>query len=195
MGLPVPSVAQLSFFSGRPQITYTGFASSALLQATLMLTTVTELTPDDFSAMTPDDAQLCLNGILAMADYIYLRQPYQAVIAAPLMNETVGSYSYSKAEQEVARNAAALEVQGERTGVVFYDMAVQFLAKRTRAGGVYIGEIQVFEHHVTRRYDGCEVRRDECGNLVLLGPNNFDRIDFAAFWDVNAQAFPGDPGI
>ena len=73
----------------------------------------------------PEDWQLAQYGILAMADYIYLRQPYQQPIAAPFISEHIGSYSYAKAQAGQARNAAALEVQGESTGVFFYDLAVR----------------------------------------------------------------------
>jgi hypothetical protein len=192
--LQVPTVDQLSQFTGRPVLAYSPYAGSTLIQASLMLSTVTELTPDDFNALTSDDQALAQYGIMAMADYIYLRQPYQALLASPLMSETIGSYSYSKAEQEVARNAAALEVQGERTGVTFYDMAVQYLAKRTRAGGVYSGDIQVFERG-TVKYDGAELQvRDADGQLVLFGPSDFNQLPLQ-FFDINAQLWPMDPGL
>jgi len=197
--LPVPTVQQLSGFTGRPVLSYTsgpapGYVNAALIQATLMFSIVTELTPDDFNGMASDDQTLALYGILAMADYIYLRQPYQQVIASPLMNETTGSYSYGKAMQEVARNAAALEVTAERTGVAFYDLANQYLNKRKRAGGVYTGWIEVFERGKAR-YDSAELEIRECdGQMVLLGPSDFDQYDIPGFM-INAQIFPQDPGI
>lgn len=197
--LPVPTVQQLSSFTGRPVLTYTsgptpGYVNAALIQATLMFSITTELTPDDFNGLSSDDQTLALYGILAMADYIYLRQPYQQVLASPLMNETAGSYSYGKAMQEVARNAAALEVTAERTGVTFYDMANQYLAKRTRAGGVFTGWIEVFERG-SARYDGAELEIRNCdGQMVLLGPSDFDKFDIPGFM-INAQIFPQDPGI
>jgi hypothetical protein len=197
--LPIPTVTELAEFTGRPEGSYSSFANSCLVQSCLMFTVVTDLTPDDWPALGAGtrlsiaDAQtLATNGILAMADYIYLRQPYQQLIASPLMNETIGSYSYSKAEQEVARNAAALEVQGERTGVTFYDLAVQYLAKRVSAGGIYSGAITVFEED-SRRYNGASLQIRECdGRLVLLGPAMFDQFD--APFDINSQSFPMDPG-
>jgi hypothetical protein len=191
--LVVPSVDALAVWSGRSAVSYSGFASSALLQATLMFTTVTELQPSDFGSLSPDDQVLATQGILAMADYIYLRQPYQQVIAAPFTSETVGSYSYGKAQAESARNAAALEVQGERTGVTLYDMAVQYLAKRLRAGGVTFGQVTVFEEG-SLRYDGAEVLvRDEDGRMVLVGPADHDQFDMP--FDRNTEVFPQDPGI
>ena len=195
----MPTVAQLSAFTGRPVLTYTngpapGYVNAALLQSTLMFSVVTELTPDDFNALTSDDQLLAQYGIMAMADYIFLRQPYQAILASPLMSETIGSYSYSKSMQEVARNAAALEVTAERTGVQFYDLANQMLAKRTRAGGVYTGWIEVFERG-TARYDGAELEIRECdGQLVLLGPSDFDQIDIPGFM-ISSPMFPQDPGV
>ncbi len=197
--LPIPTVTELAEFSGRPEGSYSSFASACLLQSCLMFTVVTDLTPDDWPALgagtqlsIADAQQLATNGILAMADYIYLRQPYQQLIASPLMNETIGSYSYAKAEAEVARNAAALEVTGERTNVLFYDMAVQYLAKRISAGGVYSGAITVFEED-SRRYDGAVLEIRQCdGRMVLLGPAMFDQFD--APFDINSQSFPQDPG-
>lgn len=197
--LPVPTVAQLSAFTGRPVLTYTsgptpGYVNAALIQAALQFTVVTELTPDDWNGLTSDDQLMGTYGIMAMADYIYLRQPYQALLASPLMNETIGSYSYSKSMQEVARNAAAMEVTAERTGVQWYDLANQYLAKRTRAGGVFQGHIEVFER-ACRRYDGAELEIRDCdGQMVLLGPSDFDQIAIPGF-DINSPIFPSDPGF
>jgi hypothetical protein len=131
--------------------------------------------------------------MLAMADYLFLRQPYQQVIASPLMNESIGSYSYGKAEAEVARNAAALEVTGERTNVVFYDMAVQYLAKRQIAGGVFSGAITAFEDD-SIRYDGAALEiRDVDGRMVLLGPAM--REQEQAPFSISSPMFPADPGV
>ena len=130
---PVPLITDLSFFSGRPQASYTSFATAALAQAAIMFTFRTEITdPSQFTGydnITPADAQsLATTGICAMADYLYLRQPYQQVIASPMESENIGSYAYSKPISEEARNAAALEVSGEATGVPLYDLAVQMLS-------------------------------------------------------------------
>jgi hypothetical protein len=190
--LPLPSVADLSAWSGRPESSYTTYATSAILQAALMMTIQSENDITDYNAFDANDQLLITHGIMAMADYIYLRQPYQAVIASPLMNETVGSYSYAKASQEIARNAAAGELQGERTGVGMYDLAIQFLAKRTRAGGVYFGEILAFE--ITHKSDGVDFRWDcEHGAMRLYGPSDMNQFDVP--FDVNAPMFPMDPGI
>ena len=172
------------------------------MQSALMLTFATELTPDDWPNLgallenkisTADAQQLATNAILAMADHIYLRQPYQQVIASPLMNETIGSYSYGKAQQEVARNAAALEVTGERTNVDFYDMAVQYLAKRTLAGGVYSGAVTVFEDD-SFRYDNAALEiRQQDGRMVLLGPAMREQFDVP--FSISSPVFPQDSGI
>lgn len=191
--LAIPTTQQLSDWSGRPLASFTGYAVSACLQATIMLTTVTELEPGDVATLSSDDQLLLQQGLLAMADYIYLRQAYQQVIASPLMNETVGSYSYAKAQQEVARNAAALEISAERTGVVLYDLAVQMLAKRTRAGGVFGGSIRVFEK--PRREDSVFIRIDRDGDqLVLVGPGDQNTTDNVPF-SISGQVFPMDPGV
>lgn len=199
---PIPTTTDLSFFSGRPQASYTGFATSALTQAVILFSFKTEITdPSQFAGydnLTPADAQqLATTGICAYADYLYLRQPYQQAIANPMQTETIGSYSYSKPIQEMARNAAALEVTGEATGVPMFDLAVQMLALRTIAGGVYSAAIEVFE----RSHDKTDmaqfiIRRDcETGQLHLLGPADMNQINIPGFMDINSESFPHDPGI
>jgi hypothetical protein len=195
---PVPQVSDLSNYSGQPESTYTSYAESALLLATIEFTFRTEITDPSqltgYNAISAaDQQQLALNGICAYADYLYLRQPYRQVIASPMENETIGSYSYSKPIQEMARNAAALEVTGEQTGVPLFDLAVQMLALRTLAGGVYSGAVSVFEHPRDKD-DRAQivVRRDhETGQLHVLGPADLDQLDFPVF--VNAENFPIDP--
>jgi hypothetical protein len=140
------------------------------------------------------DAQLLANsGVMAMADWLYLRWQYQQVIASPLQNETIGSYSYSKPIQEMARNAQAIEVTSEKTGVDMFDLAVRMLAKRTRANGVFYGQISGFE--IFARDESARIKFSERHQRwELLGPEDFDQVDLQMF-DVNAQAFPQDPGV
>jgi hypothetical protein len=200
---PVPAITDLANFSGRPQASYTGYAVTAmgaLAQATVMFTFRTEVTdPSQFTGynnITPADAQqLATMGICAMADYLYLRQPYQQAIASPLQNESIGSYSYSKPVAEMARNAAALEVTGEATGVPLFDLAVQMLARRTLAGGVFSGSISVFERQRDRD-DRAQmwIRHDrETGQLTVLGPSDINQVDVPGFMDINAEVFPVSP--
>lgn len=197
--LTLPTISDLATFSGRPEESYTAYANQAILLATIQFQTVTELQPSDMvsmSASSPEDYQLAWNGILSLADYYYLRQPYQAAIAGPFVTEQIGSYSYAKAQNEVARNAAALEVQGEAIGVPFYDLAVRMLAKRTRAGGVFFGEVWGMEH--TTDDDPARivwVCNPETGQqqLAIVGPEDTDKGIFP--FDINAPTFPQDPGI
>lgn len=206
---PVPTLPQLANYTGRPQDSFTGFADAALIQATVMWTALTEIT--DPTTLSTDDNQLAQMGIMSMADYIYLRQPYQQVIAAPFMNETVGSYSYGKAMQEMARNAQAAEVLSEATGVTMFDLSVRLLAQRTRAGGVFTGGITMFERisvndldvcsaedlrhqgHMAVRFDGAGLFLDrDQDRWVIKGASEFNRIDFQLF-DMNTESFPQDP--
>jgi hypothetical protein len=189
---PIPTVEELSFFSGRPVVSYTSYANSALLQAAVMFTTLTERTAADYVAMNPDDQQLANLGVMAMADYIYLRFAYQQVIASPMQNETIGSYSYSKPIQEMARNAQAIEVTAERTGVDMFDLAVRMLAKRQRANGVFSGQITGFEHYA--RDDLAKVMWSEHEQrMVLTGPADHDKYDLQ-FFSISSEMFPSDPG-
>jgi hypothetical protein len=188
--LPIPSVADLADFTGRPEQTFSAFARSALIQAALLLSIRAELNNDDFDGLDSDDQQMVLFGVMDMADFIYLRKPYQQLIASPLTNETIGSYSYGKAQQQVGRNAAALELGAETTGRIWYDLAYQLLAKRTRAGGVFSGGITVFEEG--SRVDQVELLvRIEDNRLVLVGPQ--DRDQRTVPFDINAPLFPMDP--
>lgn len=190
MAWPLPSVADLAAFSGRPEVSYTSYVNSALLQAALMFTVMTERTAEEHDSMSPDDQQLADYGVMAMADYIYLRQPYQQIMAAPLQSETIGSYTYAKPFQEIARNAQAMEVTAERTGVDLFDLAVRMLAKRTRANGVFSGAITGFEY--AGRDDQARVRWDEeRGGWRLEGPADRDQLELQLF-DINAETFSHD---
>lgn len=191
MPWPVPTVEQLSEFSGRPAVSYTSYANSALVQAAMLFTVLAERSASDYGSMAPDDQQLADMGVMAMGDFIYLRWPYVQVQASPLQSETIGSYSYSKPTEPTARNAQAIEVSAEATGVTMFDLAVRMLSRRTRANGVFSGSITGFDH--TALDDTTKVMADDAGQLFLLGPADFDKIDLQ-FFDVNAMAFPQDPG-
>lgn len=191
---PIPTLAEVAEFSGRPEVSYTTYVNSALLQATLMFTTLTELGVADYGAMAADDQVLANTGIVSMADHLYLEWPYQQVLANPLQSETIGSYSYSKPFQVMARNAQAIEVTAEKTGVDMFDLAVRFLARRTRATGVFYGQISGFERF-NERYDGVGVVWDKKEQrMVLAGPSDRDQLDWQ-FFDISSQMFPRDPGI
>jgi hypothetical protein len=192
---PVPTLGELAIWSGRAETSYTGYADSALLQATLIFTTVTELGADDWEGLSPDDQLLANNGIMAYADYIYLRQPYQQILASPMESETVGSYTYSKPFPVEARNVQAMELSLglQATGIVMWDLAVQMLSRRERAAGVFYGQVQVFENIKERSDAVLYLRKHEgTGQTVLLGPADVDQIE-APFIAVNAENFPVDP--
>jgi hypothetical protein len=59
---------------------------SASLQATLQFTIATRADAGRLRRLVADDQLLAQQGIIAMADWIYLRQPYQSVIAGPLQS-------------------------------------------------------------------------------------------------------------
>jgi hypothetical protein len=190
---PVPTIAELANYTGRPVESYTGYANSALLQATMMFTILSENSVADYAGMNADFRQLANMGVMAMADWLYLRWPYQQVMASPLQSEEIGSYSYSKPIQEMARNAQAIEVTSEKTGVDMFDLAVRRLAKRQSLDGVYFGQITGFEHYA--KDDLAYVKWDPHeGRMVLVGPADRDQLDLQ-FFDVNAQSFPMDPGL
>lgn len=191
--IPVPTVADLAAFSGRPETSYSGYAESALLQSALQFTVLSELTPSDYAGLAPDDQTLAQQGVTAMADWIYLRQPYQAVIASPLEGETIGSYTYSKPFQVEMRNLQAQELGIGQSGVVLWDLAIQYLSKRQRAAGVYHGQIVGFERlDADTRYSVTAIRRNcVTGQYELLGPEDFDREQIP--FSISGEVFPMDP--
>lgn len=117
--LDAPTVSDLADFTGSEQSSYSAFVSQALVQATLLFGFATGLEqyPD-----TTAERSLAYNGILEMADKLYLSQPYAAALASPFQSESIGSYSYSKASGAVSK--------GQATGVVWFDLAVQKLSVR-----------------------------------------------------------------
>lgn len=201
---PAPTTTDLATYSGRPETTYTTYASQALLQATIRFTFLTEVwsldelpTPGGMSLA--DAQQLATTGICALADDLYLKQPYQATMANPLQTETIGSYSYSKAMANggmggsMSRMApGAMELNMENTGIPLFDLATQLFAKRTLAGGVVSGSVTVFEEG--GKADGAQLYiEDSTGRQWVLGPMDKDQLDIP--YDINGEAFPSDPGL
>lgn len=195
--IPVPTILQLATFSGRDESSYTSYAESALIQVCIQFTIVTEITADEFSALPPDDLLLANQAILAYADFIYLKHPYQQVEASPLLSETIGSYSYSKPPPIEMRNVQAQELGVTLTGVDLWDIAIQYLSKRQRAAGVFFGQVKVFDRDGRDPSAVTMVRRHKVtGELELLGPMDLDKLNIPMLGvpDINAESFPSDPG-
>lgn len=202
---PVPSVSNMAAFSGRDESTYTSYANSALLQATVQFTFLTEITDPaqltGYNALTADDQQvLALQGICALGDDIYLKHPYQGVIASPLNSETIGAWTYTKSVMTGAgaraMQATALELSLGSTGIALFDMAVQLLALRTMAAGVYHSGVSVFDDGERRGALGAiMIYEHGDGRRSVMGPEDRNLISFPFGGDVNGESFPGDPGI
>lgn len=195
-------MAQLAVYSGRPESSYTSYAVSALLQAAIIFTTVTEMNWNnntDFANLNPDDQMLCQWAIMAYADWAYLKQPYQQMVANPAMSETIGDYTFSKPPPIQVRNVQAQELGIGSTGIELWDTAVQYLAKHLRTGGIYFGQLECFErtNNSGDRDMSIVLRTDKrTGELVLLGPADFNQVDFPGFGGgINGENFPGNPGI
>lgn len=160
--LPVPTVTQLSEFSGRPESSYSVFAVAALRQATLLMSlrTCLQAMPAD-----TDKALLLQYGILELADDIALKQPHRETIAKPFSSETIMSYSYSKAAQKAQ--------QGKNTGLMWFDLAVQELSVCGGSDGdIASASVSVFEK------EGLSL--DSSGNAQVLGPSGI-RDDYPAW--------------
>jgi hypothetical protein len=159
--LPVPTVDYLAQFTGRDVATYTAYADQALIQATLMFSTVTQL--EDLPA-DPDKAALAINGILQMADRIYLEQPYAAIQATPFNAETIGSYSYSKGYNSLLVRSHAQQ-NSELTGLFWWDLAVEELSQVDRSL-VTSGSVSAME--------GEDIYRVPDGGLRVLSPGDIE---------------------
>jgi hypothetical protein len=200
---PVPLVSDLATFSGRDAASYTGYANAALLQATIRFTFLTEITsPTQFTGyndlLPADQQELALYGICALADNIYLGFPYQGVMASPLNSETIGTWTYTKEATSGAGGAAyrlqagAMELSMASTGITLFDMAVQLLALRTIASGVYHGGTTVFDHGERRRAMGAIMIHEGLdGRRAVMGPEDMNLFDFP--FSVSGESYPGDP--
>ncbi len=142
--LPVPTVSYLATFTGRDEASFTTFADQALIQSTLLFSTVTKL--QDYPA-DEDQELLAINAILEMADRLYLDQPHASVKASPFQSETIASYSYSKT------SAASKAREGVHTGLFWWDLAVDELTRAERSL-VASGSVAAFEDGVADNSDG-----------------------------------------
>jgi hypothetical protein len=157
---PTFDVNSLSEFSGRPVGEYanSAYVPSAIAQATLLFkigTCLGDSFPDD-----PTQAQLATMAINAMADAIYIVQPFQTVLANPFSSETIGSYSYSKVASAVSG--------GLPTGITWFDIAISKLSVCDLDGIPTGGGIEVFEWDATFTEGHLE------GNARLLSPKDLD---------------------
>jgi len=156
--LLVPSVAELATFTGKPESFYSSFAEQALMQAALLLairTGLSEMPTDD------PDASLAKYAIMDLANKIYLESPYDEILAKPFSSETIGSYSYSKSAS-AARN-------GESTGSMWFDLAVEQLSASDGVFDVNSSSISLFERE--NYYQNSE------GDRFVLGPKDFPMND------------------
>lgn len=157
---PVFTKQDLADFSGRHVNSYKQYAElSALPQATLLfkIATCRPTYPSD-----PEEALLARMAILAMADRASLAQKYQEAEASPFQSESLGSYSYSKMSAAASR--------GEKTGVMWFDLAVDRLGQCEQNDGIAGGGgIEIFE------YDGRFGKPQAEGDQArLLGPADFN---------------------
>lgn len=150
MSYPLPSLSDLASYSGRAENSYGLFVDEAIKQATLLFVIASGL--EDAPANV-NDAQLATYGILAMADSIYLAQPSAEAAASPFQSESIGSYSYAKANRSRI-------LRGEKTGIDWFDLAVGRLRSDAELGIAY-SQVDVSFGNLYR---------DSSGNLVVLGP-------------------------
>lgn len=166
MTLAPPTVSELAKFTGRESNAFGEFAVEALAQATLLFYLATDLEnyPDNDS-----QEALARNGILDMADKIYLSQPYKEATASPYQSETIGSYSYS-------RTVAAVK-KGDATGVMWFDLAVNKL-RASGSGITASGSIQGME------WDGVAVVD---GKAKIIGASDSHSYVSGWAWDIDTN--------
>lgn len=165
MAFPTYTIADLSTFSGRPEPSYPSpyTESTALVQALLLFKMATCLTdwPTD-----PDQAQLAKFAVLELADQFVLSQPYTLINNSPFQSESIGSYSYSKAQKAIKA--------GTPLGLGWFDLAVGQLGVcelgGLTGGGISSGSIGVFEDDATF---GVKTG-DTSGKRYVLGPSQLD---------------------
>lgn len=177
MTLAPPTVAELATFSGRPNNAFGDYAIEALAQATLLFYLATDL------ESYPENASLSVlakNGILDMADKIYLSQPFREAVASPYQSETIGSYSYS-------RTVAAVK-KGDATGVMWFDLAVNKL----KAGGSGIGSSGSIEG---MENDGIAATADGRAKIVGAGGSYAPTGGWAWDIDTNPEVIHHNPLI
>lgn len=161
-----PSTQQLADFSGREVDALTSFAPTALGQAALLFSIVTGIDEE------PDDARqstMILNAILDMALHLYDNQPYTEVRSRPYSSETMMSYSYT------VGSVPARALDGSRTGLVWWDLAISRLGIDPASVRVSSASIMVFEN----LWDAdAGPYRDSSGNVRFAGPADLRQSTF-----------------
>lgn len=152
--LPVPTVQNLADFSGRPVESYSGYATTALTQATLMFSVATELEvwPED-----PDLALVALYAVLEMADKLTLEQPFQNVKASPFQSETLGSYSYSRSVNLARATAVGAATESDIGAGLFWWATAMDLFRQKDVLLTASGSISVHTEGLVRTHDGMRV--------------------------------------
>jgi hypothetical protein len=184
MSFPTFTVSDLVAFSGREFEDYTTYADQALLEATVFLMLITQLTdwPTD-----PLEQKVAKLGILHWAESLCLEQPYREAQRNPFQSMNAGSVSWSKPIAYIRGNAQANALKGEITGIQWFDLAVQKLAKRTEFGGVYSNSIDIdWMEEVFVRCD------HNTGAVELVGPGDMDRDTFLGWPDWSSDSWPAD---
>ena len=114
--LPLQSVADLALYMGVDETVLTAYASQAILQSTLLLSIKAQLDNSDYDGLVADDQAMVNMGILDMAEYVYLRQPYKQLIASPLTNETIGPTATARPSSRSAATPPRWSLAGRRPG-------------------------------------------------------------------------------
>jgi len=128
------------------------------------------------AAVDPVNAQLAMNGILSLADRVYLEQPYDEVNAKPFVAEHMGGYSYSRSSYG-SKLLVGIQA-GQPTGVFWFDTASTRLGVCKLAIKGATGGIQV-DFNTRDGSLGCETTTDGFStSRKFYGPDERNLFDF-----------------
>lgn len=148
------TLVDLANFTGKDSTYYQRFVVEALIQAGDLFELATGLSELPDSGLS---SRLAQRGVLSMAEALYEGQDSRDLRFSPFRSETIGTYTYSLAQNAVA--------QGIPTGISWFDLAV---AQLRVEDSIVSDSIRAFD----RRGDTAEVN----GDKILIGPadtNNF----------------------
>jgi hypothetical protein len=148
------TLVDLANFTGKESIYYKRFVVESLLQAGDLFELATGLTELPAEGL---NLRLANRGVLSMAEALYEGQDSRDLRFSPFRTETIGTYSYSLAQNAV--------LQGIPTGVAWFDLAVSQLRSEP---AIESNSIHVYDRH----NDTAEVH----GERILVGPADTNRF-------------------
>lgn len=149
------TAVELAGFTGETVAYYGDFVVEAIEQAEDLFELATGLSVLPVEGLS---LRVARRGVLSMAEALYEGQQYRAMRFSPFRSQTIGSYSYTLAEQSV--------LAGVPTKVAWFDMAVRALAVSLP---VSVTSVRVFDRPG-------DLAVDTTGARYLIGPADEHRM-------------------